>query len=502
MSSTLETTAPVEALKSRFYDIDAVHAAAAMMDWDQQCFMPPGAAEARSHHTSILGRMAHEMLVADETARLIEEAAKGARPGTVEEALVRVVKRQYELATKIPSSLVAEKLRLAAMAHEEWVAARKGNDFKSFAPTLEKMVEICRQEAEFLGYEGHIYDALLDQYEEGAKKKDAEEMFVTVRRPLVDLVADIQKNGRKVENAFLQGDWPVERQRSFTEKIVKAIGFDMNRGRQDTAPHPFCTGWSVTDVRLTTRFQPFLGSAVFGSLHEAGHGMYEQGSPLEWDRTPLAGGVSLGIHESQSRFWENIVGRSKEFWIHFLPELKAAFPSLGPVSLEDFHRAVNKVEPSLIRVEADEVTYNLHILIRFELECALLEGSLKVRDLPEAWNAKYRDYLGVTPPTDSDGCLQDVHWSAGLFGYFPTYSMGNLLSYQFLAKLDSEIGDQKGNWSKSDFGPTLGWLQKNIYSQGKRYTPRDLVKRVTGKPMGADDYLAGITAKYRAIYGI
>ncbi len=502
MSSTLEKATAVQALKERFYDINALYSAGAIFDWDQQCFMPPAGAEARSHHTSILGRMVHEMLVADETARLIEGAAKEAAPGSEDEALVRVTRRQYDLATKVPASLVAEKLRLAAIGHEEWVVARKNDDFKSFAPTLEKMIEICRQEAEHLGYKGHIYDALLDQYEEGAVKTDAEKMFVTVRKPLVDLVADIKKNGRKIDNGFLEGDWPEAKQREFTEKIVRAIGFDFERGRQDTAPHPFCSGWSVNDIRLTTRFQSFLGSAIFGSLHEAGHGMYEQGSPAAWDRTPLAGGVSLGVHESQSRFWENIVGRSREFWTFFLPQLQAIFPSLGSVSLDEFHRAVNKVEPSLIRVEADEVTYNLHILIRFELECALLEGSLSVKDLPDAWNAKYTDYLGITPPSDAKGCLQDVHWSAGLVGYFPTYSMGNLLSYQFLASMTSEIGDQQPAWSAGEFGPTLKWLQEKIYSHGQRYQPPMLVERVTGKPMGAEDYLAGITAKYRAVYEI
>lgn len=502
MSSTIEKSTPVQALKDRLYDHNALQSASAIFDWDQQCFMPPGGAEARSHHTSILGRMAHELLVADETARLIEDAAKAAAPGSEDEALVRVTKRKYDLATKVPASLVAEKLRLAAIGHEEWVVARKNNDFKSFAPTLEKMIEICRQEAEYLGYKGHIYDALLDQYEEGATKSDVDRMFGTVREPLVDLVSEIRTKGRTIDNTFLEGDWPEAKQREFTEKILRAIGFDFDRGRQDTAPHPFCTGWSVGDVRLTTRFQSFLGSAIFGSLHEAGHGMYEQGSPMAWDRTPLAGGVSLGIHESQSRFWENIVGRSHEFWQCFYPELQKAFPSLGSVALDEFHRAVNKVEPSLIRVEADEVTYNLHILIRFELECALLDGSLKVADLPSAWNQKYTDYLGITPPSDAKGCLQDVHWSAGLVGYFPTYSMGNLLSYQFLASLEAQIGDQRSAWAKGSFGPTLTWLQENIYSHGQRYQPPVLVERVTGKPMGADDYLAGITTKYRAVYEI
>ena len=470
--------------------------------WDQQCFMPTGATEARANHLSILHRMHHEMFTSDETGALIEKAVAEVGADGEDGAMMRVVRRDFDLAAKLPAELVAEKSKLAALAHEEWVQARANNDFKSFAPTLEKMFEICRQEAEHLGYKDHIFDALFDLYEEGAKKADAEHMFGMVRQPLVDLVKEIQEQGREIDNSFLTGEWEQGKQSAFTEKISKAVGFDFDRGRQDTAHHPFCGGWSVNDVRLTTRFLPFLGSSIFGTLHESGHGMYEQGSPVEWDRTPLAGGVSLGLHESQSRLWENIVGRSKPFWQRFLPDLQITFPALADVSLNDFHRAVNRVEPSLIRVEADELTYNLHIMVRFELECALLEGSLAVKDLPDAWNAKYQEYLGLTPPTDSDGCLQSIHWSGGSVGYFPTYSMGNLLSYQIWKTLTDDIGDQDDNMARGDFAPVLNWLTEKIYSQGKRHTPKDLVQRVTGKPMAAADYLTGITAKYRAVYEI
>lgn len=499
MSATISTSA-IDQLKARCFDLNALNMAQAVMDWDHQCYMPHGGAEARAEQGAILSRMGHELLTSDETARLIEEAAKEAQ--TVEEkALVRVCKRNYDLATKIPASLVAEKSRESSLAHEVWVTARKNNDFKHFAPKLEKMFDIARQEAEFLGYTDHIYDALLDQYEEGAKMADAKAMYDGLKGPNVALIQAIKDAGNQPDDSILHGDFPAAKQSEFTEMLVQAIGFDFKRGRQDVAAHPFCTNFSVNDVRLTTRFQSYVGSAIFGSLHEAGHGMYEQGSPSAWDRLPIAGGVSLGIHESQSRTWENIVGRSRAFWSHFLPKLQAAFPQLAGVDLDTFYRAINKVEPSFIRVEADEVTYNMHTLTRFELECDILTGALAVKDLPDAWNAKYEAYLGVTPTSDAVGCLQDVHWSAALIGYFPTYTMGNLLSYQFWACLQRDLGDVDGMMAAGNFAPILGWLQEKIYSKGSVIPPMELVKQVTGKPMGAEDYMAGLNAKYKAIYG-
>lgn len=491
---------PVETLKSRLYDVNALGAAIAMMDWDQQTYMPKGGAEARAEHVGILSRMAHAMFVADET-RTALEAASDAAETEDDKALTRVVKRDLDLRTKIPTDLVAEKTRLGAIAHEAWVKARAENDFAGFAPTLERMFEIARQEAEYLGYEDDIYDALLDQYEEGATAADVRRMFEAIKGPQVELVKAIGQQP-KPDDSILYGEWEVAKQRGFTEMLVRTIGFDFDRGRQDVAPHPFCTGWSVSDVRLTTRYKPYLPSSIFGSMHEAGHGMYEQGSPQAWDRTALAGGVSLGVHESQSRLWENIVGRSLPFWKRFFPELRQIFPELAGLDAPAFYKLINKVEPTFIRVEADELTYNLHILVRFEIESEILKGKLAVKDLPEAWNAKYAEYLGITPANDSEGCLQDVHWSMGSIGYFPTYSMGNLLSYQIWHKLQSEVGDTDALIEAGDFAPILDWLRRNVYSKGRKYTPRDLVLQVTGKPMGADDYLDGLTAKYRALYGL
>jgi carboxypeptidase Taq len=490
-----------EELKDRMMDINALDAATAVMDWDQQTYMPKDGAPARGEQVGRLSRMRHEMFTSDATADLLARAISEVQGNDEAAAMVRVVKRDLELATKLPTDLVAEKSKLGSDSQEVWVVARANNDFKHFAPYLERMVELVRKEAECLGYKDHIYDALLDEYEEGATAADVRGMFDTIRDPQVALIKQIGEQP-ETDDSWLYGEWDNEKQRVFTEMLVQAIGFDFGRGRQDTAPHPFCTNFSMDDVRLTTRFKDYLGSAIFGSLHEAGHGMYEQGSPKHFDRTPLCGGVSMGVHESQSRTWENIVGRSRPFWQYFYPKLQEAFPVLKSRSLDEFVKAINKVEPSFIRVEADELTYNLHILIRFELECSLIEGSLQVSELPEAWNQKYSDYLGITPKSDSEGCLQDVHWSAGLFGYFPTYSMGNLLSYQIWNALQKDIPNSDALMSSGDFKPILLWLQQKVYSQGKKYTPRDLVQRVTGKPMGADDYLNGLDAKYRGIYGI
>lgn len=503
MSTPISTEAPaLENLKARLYDVNALHESMNIMEWDQQVNMPPGGGQARAEHLGILSRMAHELFTEDSTARLLEEAAKLVEPDSVDAALVRVAKRNFDLATKLPASLVEEKSKAAAEGHEVWVRARQNNDFKSFQSNLERMFEFARKEAVYLGFKDHIYDALLDQYEEGATAADARAMFEAVKGPQVELVKQIQESGNQPDDSKLYGTWDEGRQKAFTEMLVQKIGFTFDRGRQDTAAHPFCTNFSVNDVRLTTRYKPYIGSAIFGSLHEAGHGMYEQGQNPDWDRLPLCGGVSLGLHESQSRTWENIVGRSRAFWSHFLPGLQEAFPQLAGLQLDEFYRMINKVSPSFIRVEADEVTYNLHVLVRFEIECDVLTGALAVKDLPEAWNAKYKAYLGVTPETDTVGCLQDVHWSGGSIGYFPTYSMGNLLSYQIWNVLQRDLGDTDAMMASGNFEPILSWLQEKIYRQGKRYTPKELVQRVTGKPMGAEDYIVGLTAKYREIYGL
>jgi carboxypeptidase Taq len=489
----------LEKLNEKLADVNALRAAVAMMDWDQQTYMPSGGTDARAAHVGILGRMAHELFVADETRKALEDATRTASGDDA--AMIRVVQRDMDLATKLPASLVEEKLSLSAKAQEIWVQARANNDFASYAETLEQMFELARREAEYLGYKAEIYDALLDQYEEGATANDVRKMFDQIKGPQVELVRQVAERPAP-DDSWLYGQWDNQKQREFTEMLVQAIGFDFDRGRQDTAPHPFCTNWSVNDVRLTTRYKPYIGSAIFGSLHEAGHGMYEQGSPLRWDRTPLAGGVSLGIHESQSRTWENIVGRSRPFWSHFLPKLQETFPELAGKDLDTFYKAINKVEPTFIRVEADELTYNLHILVRFEIEVDVLSGKMAIKDIPEAWNAKYRDYLGITPKSDSEGCLQDVHWSGGLIGYFPTYSMGNLLSYQIWNTLQRDVPNTDELMARGDFAPILDWLVQKVYSKGRSIPPKDLIQQVTGKPMDPTDYLNGLQAKYAELYAL
>lgn len=488
-------------LKSRLAEINAVDSACAMMEWDQQCLMPAGSAEARAQHVGILSRMSHELSTSDTTLNLIQKATEEGGSDQ-DKALLRVVKRETDQRVKIPADLVEKKSKLSALGHEKWVHARANNDFKSFAPTLEELFEICRQEAEYLGYKDHIYDALTDQYEEGATKAGWDAMFATIRQPLVELIQRIKDCGHQRDDSYFTRHWSNQAQSDFTEMLAKAIGFDFNRGRQDTAAHPFCTGWSINDVRITTRFKDFLPSAIFGTLHECGHAMYEQGSNPEFDLTPLAGGVSLGVHESQSRTWENIVGRSKAFWQYFLPDLRKAFPELPAVSLDDFYKDINKVEADLIRVEADEVTYNMHIMVRYEIECAILTGELAIKDLPEFWNSKYKEYLGITPENDAVGCLQDVHWSGGSVGYFPTYSMGNILSYQIWECLVNDLGDVDALMSQGKFEPILGWLQEKIYRPARTFPPAQLLTKVTGRPLDAKPYVEGITKKYVDVYGL
>lgn len=491
----------LEQLKNRLSELDALGNAIGMMDYDQQVFMPPGGAEPRAEHVSILSRMHHELFVGPEVGQWIEAAKKEVAEGSEDAAMLRVVGRNYQFETKLPTELVERRSKLSAQGHELWVEARKNNDFGKFAPVLEQMVQIARETADYFGFEDHPYDALIDSYEEGMSKAKCQAMFDSIRERTVALVEKAATQSDSVRTDFLTGDWPEDKQREFTEFIVREVGFDFHRGRQDTAPHPFCSGFSRNDIRLTTRFLPLINSAIFGSLHEAGHGMYEQGSPNEWDRTPLAGGVSLGLHESQSRLWENIVGRSRPFWERYLPELRQRFPEFDAIDVDTFWRGVNKVEPSLIRVEADEVTYNLHIMVRFETECALVEGSLAIKDLPDYWNAKYKEYLGIDVPNDANGCLQDVHWSMGSIGYFPTYTMGNLLSYQIWNRLRADLGDTDALIREGKFQPILEWLIDKIYSQGKKYQPQVLVERVTGEPMNAKYLLDALETKVSAIYG-
>lgn len=494
-------------LKAKMAQIIRLREVAELIGWDQQTYMPSGAAASRGEQFAAIAGVLHEMFTNEKMGSLIAQAEKESQdldPESDEARTIAVTRRDYDLATRVPADLVAEFARQTAIGHAVWIKARKENDFKAFAPELEKMLDLTRRHAEALGYTDHIYDPLLDRFEQGAKQADIARMFADLKPALVALNQAIASDGKPVDDSLLHRSYPVEKQREVTLRIAAQFGFDFTRGRQDEAAHPFCGGAGSDDVRLTTRFDPqFLSQGLYATLHETGHGLYEQGLPAALAGSALGSSVSLGVHESQSRMWENLVGRSRTFCSYFFPELQRAFPdSLGAETAESYYRAVNRVSPSLIRVEADEVTYNLHILLRFELECELLTGALAVKDLPEVWNERMRTYLGVAPQTDSEGVLQDVHWSEGLIGYFPTYSLGNLISGQLWHVINVAIPDLDAQMGRGEFGALLEWLRTNIHSQARRYTPAQLVERATGEPLTSKYYVEYLNAKFRDLYGL
>lgn len=499
----------VTQLQEHLAEIKALSEAAAVLEWDQQTYMPPGGAGARAAQITALVGVIHKKAIGGDTARLLDAAehqAGGLDPDSDDAAYLRQARRDFDLATKVPTSLVAEMARVTTLAHEQWAQARAESDWGRFAPWLTQILDLTRQTADHLGHGGERYDALLDQYEPGMTTAEVRAMFEAIKPDLVTLVQAIAAKGPgAVDDSVLHRDFDEDTQRKFGEKVVKALGYDFRRGRQDRAVHPFCTSFGRDDVRITTRFDKnFLPMALFGSIHETGHALYEQGIAERYADNILADGASLGFHESQSRLWENLVGRSRPFWQRFYPDLQAAFPeALRDVDAEAFYRAINKVAPSLIRVEADEVTYNLHILLRFEMEQALLSGQISVSDAPAAWNAKMQQYFGMTPPDAAHGILQDVHWSGGSLGYFPTYSVGNLLSVQLYDKANRDLGGEiEAQIAAGDFASLLGWLRENVHQYGRKYLPKDLVRRVVGGPLDPAPYLRYLKTKFSEVYGV
>jgi carboxypeptidase Taq len=499
----------VETLKRRMAETHALNNAAAVLGWDQQTYMPTGGGGARADQLTALSKVVHQMATGRETEALLEAAERDAQdldPDEDDAAYLRVARRDFDRAAKMPEELVARIARVTTLGYEAWHEARAASDYGKFAPWLEQILDLSRETAELRGYKGSIYDALLDEYEPGMTASDVQGMFQAIKPASVALVKAIAAQGPgAVDDSVLRRDFDEARQEAFGKAVVSALGFDWTRGRQDRAVHPFCTSFTRGDVRITTRFERnFLPAALFGSMHETGHALYEQGVAARYDGNVLGGGTSLGVHESQSRLWENLVGRSRPFWQAFYPDLQRTFPDqLGSVAPNDWYRAINKVEPSLIRVEADEVTYNLHILLRFEMEVALLEGTLSVGDAPQAWNAKTEEYLGLTPPDDAQGILQDVHWSGGGIGYFPTYSVGNLLSVQLFEAANAALGGEiNAQIARREFGPLHDWLRENIYQYGRKYDPKTLVQRVTGRPLDPAPYLRYLEAKFGDVYGL
>jgi carboxypeptidase Taq len=497
----------IEELYGLTREITTLNSCISILDWDERTYMPPKGSENRANQMSLLAGMVHDRLTSSRIGEIITELTdNGVNPAddNIDSANLREIKRIYDKAVKVPKSLVEELSRTITLSQRAWQEAREKCDFAAFKPWMEKIVKLKRQEAEAVGYEGTPYNAMLDNFEPGASTEQIAKVFARLRDELVDLIGRIKSSGNGPDRSIITRDYAIDRQQKFGMEAAAAIGFDFESGRLDLTVHPFCTGFGPGDIRITTRYNKnHFSGAFFGIMHEAGHGIYEQGLPDEHYGTPCGDSTSLGIHESQSRMWENMVGRSKSFWKHFFPKAQSTFPdALKNVTLDQFHFAVNDVRPSYIRVEADEATYNLHILLRFELESAFFNGDIGIDDVPSIWNEKFEKYFGIKPPDDKEGCLQDVHWSAGLIGYFPTYTLGNLYAAQFFAKAGEDLGDLDAQFAAGDFSQLLGWLRKNIHERGQRYRAEDLVRKVTGKPLSHQPLMEYLNAKFGQLYGI
>jgi carboxypeptidase Taq len=492
-------------LRERLVEINDLQAASAVLAWDQNTYMPPGGGAARARQTATLDRLAHEQRIAPALGRLLEELAplEEEWPYDSDEAgLIRAARRSYERAVKVPPSFVARFSAHQSESYDVWSKARPENDFSAVQPYLEKTLDMSRELADFFpGYE-HIADPLIDFADYGMKASTVRQVFGQLRDELVPIVRAITAQP-PADDACLHEHYPQERQAAFFEEVIRAFGYDFDRGRYDASPHPFTINFSTGDVRITVRYRDNdLSESIFSAFHEAGHALYEQGVDRSFEATPLAEGTSSGVHESQSRTWENVVGRSWGFWLHYYPRLQQVFPSqLGGVSLDTFYRAVNKVQRSLIRTDADEVTYNLHVMLRFDLELEMLEGKLAVRDLPEAWAERFRADLGIVPPDDRDGVLQDIHWYAGAIGgAFQGYTLGNILSAQFYeAALQQEPGIPS-EIEGGRFDTLHGWLRERIYRHGNKYTAPELIERVTGGPLRIEPYVRYLKRKYGELY--
>ncbi|MCH9032693.1 MAG: carboxypeptidase M32, partial [candidate division Zixibacteria bacterium] len=449
----------------------------------------------------------HERAVSEEMGELLEslkDSEYTKETNSPDAVNIREIGRYYVKQKKLSKEFVEELTRVTSQAEHAWVAARKKKDFAQFLPHLEKVIKLKRDQADAYGYENDPYDCLIDDYEPGATYESIGKVFAAFRKELVPFLEAIMNSGKKSKFEIVGREYPIDSQKKFGMEVAKIIGFDFEAGRLDVTTHPFCSGIGPGDTRITTRYNPNrFPDAFFGTLHEAGHGIYDQGLNRDYFGLPMGGAVSLGIHESQSRMWENLVGRSRAFWEHFYGKAQKTFSgALGDVSQDDFFWAINDVRPSFIRVEADEVTYNLHIILRFELERELINNELSPADLPEAWNKRFEEYFGITPPDIALGCIQDVHWSAGLFGYFPTYALGNLYASQFFAKAKEDISDLYGQFRKGEFGDLKRWLNERIHSQGQRHPAEELVQVVTGKPLSHAALMSHMKEKFGELYGV
>jgi carboxypeptidase Taq len=500
----------LEELRERLAEINDLGRARALLGWDERTQMPPAGAEVRAEQVATLARIRHELLISDELGLLIDAA----RPETEalpydsdEASLVRVAHRGWEKARRVPSDLRGEITRASSIAEHAWADARTNSDFAAFLPHLRRNVDLTRRYAacfdDFEGFD-HEFDPLLDDYEPGMTTPEVAAILGELRDGIQALIAAVADSAESVDDSCLHGDFPLDAQETLAREVVAELPLQEGAWRLDQTVHPFASAISPADLRITTRFDPdYIGTAVWSVIHEGGHAMYENGVPRELWRSPLASPSSLGFHESQSRLWENWVGRGRPYLEHLLPRLRDLFPDrLGGVDVDALYRAANRIEPSLIRVEADQVTYNLHIILRFELELEIFDGTIDLADLPEAWNAKVDGYLGISVPDDANGVLQDVHWAGGSFGYFPTYSLGNVIAGQLWDRIISEVSEVETRIGRAELMPLRDWLRQNLHRHGNKFMPKELMERVVGGPIDVAPYVRQLHERAAEIYGI
>ena len=480
---------------------------AQLLDWDQQTMMPPAGAPTRAETVATVQKISHEMFVSDETGRLIEAAGAhldGAPADSDEASLVRVTRRQWDKARLVPAQLAADMARAASVGQQAWVAAREASDFAAFVPYLERNIELDRRYIDCFDSFDCAYDVVLDDYEPGGRTSEVARLFDELKGELRPMITEVERHHDRVDDSPLYGDFPVDRQRELVEWLLERMGFNHSAWRIDDSVHPFATGFSNHDVRITTRWdESFLPTSVYGAMHECGHGLYEEGVAQSLQRTPLGHAESLALHESQSRLWENMVGRGRPFCGVLAPRIVDVFgQSVSTLDGDTLYRAVNRVAPSLIRVEADEVTYGLHIIVRFELEQELVDGQLAIRDLPEAWNARYKEYLGVEVPDDAHGVLQDVHWASGLIGYFPTYALGNLIAGQMFQRARADLPDLDAQLGAGDLRGLREWLREHVHRHGAKFSSRELLERLVGGPIAVGPFVDYLKAKLSQVYDV
>jgi carboxypeptidase Taq len=492
-------------LRRRLAEVHDIAKAIFLLAWDQRTMMPPNGAPVRAEKLATLSKLAHELFTSDDVARLLDEVSayeEGLPYESYEASLIRVARRDFDRERRVPADLRSDLTRASSSGYEAWIDARARSDYASFLPHLQRNVELRRRYAECFDVD-EPYDALLEDFEPGMKTAEVREVFDVLKPELIGLVRAVADREAQIDNSFLKGSFPADRQRELSLAVLERLGFERDSWRLDTTAHPFASSMSTGDIRLTTRFKEHdVSDALFSTMHEFGHGIYERNVDPALERTLLCRGASMSLHESQSRMWENLVGRSRPFWRFFYPTFRSIFPEFDGVDEDAFYRAVNKVEPSLLRVESDEVTYSLHIILRFELEQELLSAELDLRDLPDAWNSRMEEYLGVEVPDDAHGVLQDMHWSAGSMGYFPTYALGNVVSLQIWEQVLAAMPDLSDQIGRGEFAPLREWLRDQLYRHGRKFQPKDLLERITGGGLDPAPYLRYLSGKVGDVYGI